>query len=84
MLTYVEKFGLQYQELDHSIRLVKINCTKGKLRPLQVTYYKKDGSIIDHVNFESLGVSKWHTVTPKTANDKLLKTICERDGNGMR
>ena len=83
VLIFVEKFGLRYQELDHAIRLVEIDCTKGKLKPLQVTYYKKDNSIIDHVNFEALGV-QWYPITPQTAGSSLLNTICEKYGTGMR
>ena len=76
---YVGKFGLKYKELDYGIRLLELNCNERKFRSLQATYYKKDG-LIDHFNFEAMGASVWHLVLPETTGDKLLNTICGKNG----
>ncbi len=74
---YVEKFGLKhkYKELDYGVRLLEVNCNERKFRPLQANYYKKD-AFIDHINFEAMGASTWHSVIPETPADKLLNTVC--------
>jgi hypothetical protein len=46
-------------------------------------YYKKD-AFIDHLNFEAMGTSIWHSVIPETAGDKLLNAICGKYGTEDR
>ena len=76
---FVEKYGSKYKELDYAIRLLEVNCNERKARSLQATYYKKD-AFIDHLNFEAMGASIWHSVLPETTGDKLLNAICGKYG----
>jgi hypothetical protein len=69
----VEKFGSRFENLELALGLWELNCADKTSRALTVTYYSKDGKVIDSDNV----VAKWQSIIPGTFIEALYKAVCE-------
>ncbi len=68
----IKRYGLEYNELSHSIELYEFNCSKKKRRNLSATIYRRDGSVIGTFSDES----PWVPVIPETVSATMFDIIC--------
>ena len=70
----VQQLGRAYENLEHSIQSLEINCAVKTINLVQVVTYSKTGAVI---NREEYSVSDWRPVSPKTPYEALLKEVCK-------
>jgi hypothetical protein len=69
----VEKLGSRFENLELALGLWELNCADKTMRSLTVTYYSKDGKVID----SDTAVTKWQFITPGTFIEALYKAVCK-------
>jgi hypothetical protein len=70
----VNTFGKDYENLDYSISLREINCAEKMFRSLSVTYYSKEGAVLD--SSEDYG-AEWHSIDPMAIIEGLYQRVCQ-------
>ncbi len=70
----VETLGRGYQNLDYSIQSLEINCAVKTLNLLRVVAYSKSGDVISREEYTS---TDWRPISPKTAYEALMKSVCK-------
>jgi hypothetical protein len=65
--------GPRYQNLSHSVNSLEFNCGAKLIRFLSMTYYSKDGDILDLEN----PPDKWESIPPHSTFDALYKKACK-------
>jgi hypothetical protein len=72
----VNTFGKDYENLDYSISLREINCVEKKIRSLSVTYYSKEGAVLDSaVDYGA----EWHAIDPMAIIEGLYQRVCKKE-----
>jgi len=69
---YIKEVGKKYENLDHSLDLFKIDCTKRIFQILSTIYYALDGSIIDSYDYPEF-LTKWSPIPPNSMIEALFK-----------
>ena len=72
-MSWVGKFGKEYENLSFSINLSEINCAEKKLRKLSSTEYDHKGSLIDSSSLPS----NWIFIVPESIAESLYEKVCK-------
>jgi hypothetical protein len=67
--------GKKYENLEHTLESLEINCVTKTINILEVIAYSKTGNIISR---EENSSPDWRLVSPKTPNEALLKEACKQ------
>lgn len=70
----VQTLGKDYENLDHSIQSLEINCAVKTINLSRVVTYSKTGNIISREEYTS---PDWRPISPKTPYEALLKEVCK-------
>jgi hypothetical protein len=74
-----EKLNVKgYENLDHLLVLIKIDCSERRFQMLEGIYYVLDGSILDHVDIPEF-LAKWFSISPNSVMEDLFKEVCETE-----
>jgi len=65
--------GSRYQNLSYSINSLEFNCGTKLIRFLSMTYYSKNGDVLDLEN----SPDKWESIPPDSVFEALYKQICK-------
>lgn len=65
--------GPRYEHLSHSINSLEFNCGAKMVRFLSMTYYSKNGDVLDLED----SPDKWESITPNSMFDALHKRVCK-------
>jgi hypothetical protein len=70
-----QMLGKEYENLEHTIESLEINCAAKMINILEVITYSKTGDIISR---EENSSPDWRPISPKTPNEALLKEACKQ------
>jgi hypothetical protein len=70
-----QMLGKEYENLEHTIQSLEINCATKTINILEVTTYSKTGDMISR---EENSSPDWRSTSPKTPNEALLKAACKQ------
>ena len=70
-----QMLGKEYENLEHTIESLEINCAAKTINILEVIVYSKTGDIISR---EENSSPDWRPISPKTPNEALLKAACKQ------
>ena len=74
-----DRLGNTYNDLQESIEVIDIYCSKKKYLSRSITFYDSDGVIIESSdNFDS---NYWVSIPQNTALETLFKMICAKKSN---
>jgi len=65
--------GPRYENLSHSINSLEFDCGDKKVRFLSMTYYSKNGDVLDLEN----PPDKWEPIPANSMFDALFKKVCK-------
>jgi len=65
--------GPRYENLSYSINSLEFDCGAIKMRFLSMTYYSKNGDVLDLEN----PPDRWEAITPNSMFDALYKKVCK-------
>ena len=65
--------GPRYENLSYSINSLEFNCEPKLIRFLSITYYSKDGNVLDLENSSD----KWEFIRSNSMFDALHKKVCK-------
>jgi hypothetical protein len=65
--------GPRYENLSYSINSLEFGCEAKRIRFLSMTYYSKNGDVLDLEN----PPDKWESIPPNSMFDALYKKICK-------
>ncbi len=68
----IKLVGARYETLNHSVNSLEFDCGTKLLRFLSMTYYSKNGDVLDLEN----PPDKWESVPPNSMFDALYKKVC--------
>jgi len=67
-----------YKNLDYSLGLHKIDCSKRRHQILEVIDYASDGSILDIADLPEF-LAEWYSIPPDSIIEKLFEEVCETE-----
>jgi hypothetical protein len=73
----VEKYGMDYKNLEHVLSLWEIDCSHKKFRLLSATFYSKNSSIIQDYDDEKLKYFILEDILPDSYIELVRKKICK-------
>ncbi|MBO8144204.1 MAG: hypothetical protein H0Z16_06455 [Thermodesulfobacterium sp.] len=73
---YIKEKGRKYENLDLSLDLLEIDCTKKIFQILSFIYYASDGSVIDSYDYPEF-LADWNPIPPDSMIEALFKKICQ-------
>jgi hypothetical protein len=65
--------GPRYENLSYSINSLEFGCEAKLIRVLSITYYSKNGDVLDLEN----PPDKWESILPSSMFDTLYKRVCK-------
>lgn len=71
-----QDFGRKYENLDYTLNLLKIDCTKKNFQVLSTIHYASDGSIIDSYDLPEI-LAEWGPIAPDSIGEVLFKKVCQ-------
>jgi len=66
---------IEYENLDYTLYLLKIDCFKKKFQMLETSDYASGGSILDTFKVPK-SLSKWFLIPSNTDIEKLFEEVC--------
>jgi hypothetical protein len=68
----IRKLGPEFKGLDSETVFYEFNCNEKKRRTLSLTFYKKDGSVLNN----SGNTSSWSFIVPESVLESLFNIVC--------
>jgi hypothetical protein len=68
----------RYKNLDHSFRLVKIDCSEKKYKISERIDYASDGSVLEIFDFPEF-LFEWSSIPPNSMIEGLFEEVCETE-----
>ena len=69
----VNLVGPRYENLSYSVNSLEFNCGSKLIRFLSMTYYSKNGNVLDLEN----PPDKWESIPSNSMFDTLYKIVCK-------
>jgi hypothetical protein len=71
----VEKLGEKYKALSYVIMSDEVHCVDGRIRPLSLAFYSKDGKILSSSDYPA---ADWGFIVPETRAEALYEILCKQ------
>jgi hypothetical protein len=80
IIKLMEVFGTEYENLDHQVGSIELNCSNKMTLDLLSTFYSKGGGVLGSTQTGGkMRVSnKWEAIAPGSFNELLYQEICKQ------
>lgn len=74
----VKELGSRYKEVSSSVEIYELNCPDKKARPVSLSYYSKEGTVLGASSAGSFKIQMdWSAIASGTAIELVYKAVCK-------